>query len=385
MITAETIDRVTRFDGGELPVVSVYLGLDADRRDIRSVPTRASSLLHEIRPMTKDPSLDREARLSVRGDVERIEEELGEVRLKRGAVAIFSCSGNGFYEEIELPRRVRDRIAVDATPWVRPMLAVLDEYHRTCVLILDQKTARTWELYQREIAETSEVLDEALRKPDYAGWYGLEEYRVRNKAEDRAKKHFRRVANVLDDFYRAGRFELLAVGGQPHEVPAFVEYLPHNLRGSVAGTFTIDPNTATTSDLRASADAIVDRYERDEERRWVAEVFEKEAAGGHAAVGLDRSLWAGSVAAIQRLLVQEDATAAGVVCDESGWLAESGDTCIICGKPTRKTDDVLDELAEAVIDSGGTVEHVVADTPLRDHVAAADLRYPLPPKPGDEA
>jgi peptide chain release factor subunit 1 len=102
-------------------------------------------------------------------------------------------------------------------------------------------------------------------------------------------------------------------------------------------------------------------------------------------VGLDRSLWAGSVAAIQRLLVQEDATAAGVVCDESGWLAESGDTCIICGNPTRKTDDVLDELAEAVIDSGGTVEHVVADTPLRDHVAAADLRYPLPPKPGDEA
>jgi peptide chain release factor subunit 1 len=36
-----------------------------------------------------------------------------------------------------------------------------------------------------------------------------------------------------------------------------------------------------------------------------------------------------------------------------------------------------------VIDAGGTVEHVIAETPLRDHLAAADLRYPLPPKPGE--
>ena len=46
---------------------------------------------------------------------------------------------------------------------------------------------------------------------------------------------------------------------------------------------------------------------------------------------------------------------------------------------------MIDELTQAVIDSGGTVEHVIADTPLRDHLAAADLRYPLPPKPGDQA
>jgi peptide subunit release factor 1 (eRF1) len=384
MITAETIDRVTRFHGGKLPVVSVYLGLDPALQGRSSLVTRASSLLHQIRPMAKDHSVDHEARLSVRGDIERIELQLAEERQKPGAIAIFSCSGVGFYEEIELPRRVRDRIVVDTTPWVRPMVAVLDEYHRTCVLILDKEKARTWELYQGDLDETSEVLDEALRKPDYAGWHGLEEYRVRNKDEELAKRHFRRVASVLDAFYRAGRFELLAIGGHDHEVPAFLGFLPHRLRGSVAGSFTIDPHTATIADIRASADAVVDQYQRDEERSLVAEVFEKEAAGGNATVGLEDTLWAGSLAAIQRLLVQEDATAPGVVCDESGWLAESGDTCLICGQPTRKTDDVVDELTQAVIDTGGTVEHVIADTPLRDQVAAADLRYPLPPKPDDQ-
>lgn len=381
MITIDTIERVTRFGGGKLPVVSVYLGLNADNRERRSLQTRASSLLHEVRPMVRDHFLDREVRLSIRGDVESIEDRMKEERLKPGSVAIFSCSGSGFYEEIELPRRVRDRIAVDATPWVRPMLTVLDEYHRTCILVLDREAARTWELFQGEITETSEVLDQALRKPDYGGWQGLEEHRVRNKGEELAKKHFRNVATVLDDVYRAGRFELLVVGGHDHEVPAFMDFLPHNLRGSVAGTFTVDPHALTVRDLHENASAIVDRFERNEERRSVEEVLAKQAAGGNAAVGLEPSLWAGSVAAVQRLLVQDDVTAPGVVCDESGWLAERGDTCAVCGKPTRRTDDVIGELAESVIDAGGTVEHVFADTPLREHLAVADLRYPPPPKP----
>jgi peptide chain release factor subunit 1 len=241
--------------------------------------------------------------------------------------------------------------------------------------------AQMWELYQGEIWETTEMLDRALRKPDYAGWHGLEEYRVHHKEEELAKRHFRRVATVLDDFYRSGRFELLVVGGHEHEIPVFTEFLPHNLRGSVAGTFAIDANTATSADIRARAEEIVERYERDEERRWVTEVLEKHAAGGNATIGLERTLWAGSVSAIARLLVHDDATAAGVVCDETGWLAETGSTCVICGKPTRKTEDVIDELAEAVIDAGGTVEHVYADTSLRDHLVAADLRFPLPPMP----
>ena len=388
MLTAEMIDRITTFDGGPLPVTSLYVGLGPERRDLGSQSTRASSLLHEIRPMTRDRSVNRDVRLSVRGDIERIETAMSRERARPGTVAVFACSGRDFYEEIELPRRVRDRITLDTTPWVRPMLAVLDEYHRTCVVVLDGETAHMWELYQGEIRELGDVIEnDALldqpppRKPDYAGWHGLEEFNVHHKAEERAKRHFRRVAALLDDAYRAGRFELLAVGGRDYETTSFPAYLPHNLRPAVAGTFSIDSHTATTGDIRASAEAVVDGYERDEERRWVTEVFDKYFARGFATVGLDRCLWAGSSLAIQRLLVQDDATVPGVVCDESGWFARSGDACIICGKPPRRTEDVVDELAEMVIDTSGSVEHVLADTPLREHTLAAELRFPLPPKP----
>ena len=49
------------------------------------------------------------------------------------------------------------------------------------------------------------------------------------------------------------------------------------------------------------------------------------------------------------------------------------------GVPTVPgTPDVIDDMATRVLDAGGRVEHVYADTPLRDHAVAALLRFPVP-------
>ncbi|GGK89746.1 hypothetical protein Sme01_50100 [Sphaerisporangium melleum] len=383
MITTAQIDRIIRFHGDEVPVVSLYVGVRPD--DGATPATRINSLLHEIRPLTQDGSLCRRARMSVRGDIERIAALAGLERLGAGALAVFSCSEADLFEQVVLPRAVRDRVMVDATPWVRPMLAVLDEYHRACVLVVDRRSAEAWELYQDEMREAGKVEDPALRKPNYAGWYGYTEHRVRNRADDLARRHFRNAARLVDELFRTGRHEVLILGGHPEEVPVFTDFLPRHLRARIAGTFTVDPRTATPADIRHAAERVLEHYERDEDRRWVAEVLERAAAGRPAALGPAECLWAGSVAAVGALLVQEGATAPGVVCDESGWLGVRGDTCPLCGKPVRRTPDVLGELTDAVIEEGGTVRHVVADTGLREHLVAASLRFPLPPAPQPSA
>jgi peptide chain release factor subunit 1 len=256
------------------------------------------------------------------------------------------------------------------------MLAVLDEYHRSCVLVIDKGSARVWEIHLG-MREVSTFSDRVLRKPNYAA--GLAEDRVRNKADELSKRHYRRVAEVLDELFRTDSCDLLIVGGHDYELPQFLAFLPRDLRDRVAGTFSVDPATAPAAEIRAAAAAIMERYERDEEQRLVSEVSEKAATSQFAALGLASCLWAGTVAAIQTLLVQEGVTAPGVVCDESGWLALAGHVCPLCGKPARHAPDVIDELAQAVIDEGGSIKHVEAGTKLVDHVVAAHLRFPLPP------
>jgi hypothetical protein len=376
MITAETVNRILKFHGNGLPVVSLYGRIDPGASP-REVHTRMMSLLDQVRPLAKDQTLEHQSRLSVRADVERIKAAVDSNRWTPGAVAIFSCSGRGLYEEIPLPRRVREQVIVDATPFARPLAAVLSEYHRACVVVINKSSARFWEVDQDEMREVTKFSDPVLRKPDYAA--NLAEDRVRNKEEELVKKHFRRAVKVLEDLQQTDGYDIVIIGGHEYEVPEFIQILPNDLRSRLAGTFSVDPTTAPLAEIRNSASSILERYEREEELRLVSEVFEKAAMGRPAALGLESCLQAAPVAAIKTLLVLQGAIAPGVVCDESGWLAAAGDICPVCGNPTRRTPDVIDELVAIVIDDGGSVRHVEADTKLSEYLVAAELRFPLPP------
>lgn len=375
MISQDFVNRIIRFQGGRFPVISMYVGIGPDK----SAHSQVASLLQQIKPLSEDPALEHDVRLSVRADMQRIDDLAREERLQPGGLGIFASSGNGLFEQVSLPRRVRDRIVVDATPWVRPMLAVLDEYHRMCVVLVDKAWAQVWELYLGEMREVTQIKDPALRKPNYAA--GMAEYRVRNKADELSKRHYRRVGSVLDELLRTEGFDVVALGGHQHELTAVTGFLSRAVASRVAGTFAVDPDTATAADIRRSAETIMERYERQEEQRLVGEIFEAIAEGRPAVAGLEPCLWAGSVAAVQHLVIDEGTVIPGVVCDESGWLGTTGRQCPLCGRPTRQTPDVLDELAEFVIEEGGAVEHVADNPQLRPHHVAAALRFPLPPPP----
>jgi peptide subunit release factor 1 (eRF1) len=372
MITAETVNRIIQFQGDGMPVVSLYVPIEPgiSQSDVHS---RVTSLLDQIDGLAKGRDLQHEPRLSLRGDIERIGERMRQEAWQPQGLAVFSCSGRGLYEEVSLPRTVRSRIVVGEAAYVRPMLAVLDEYHRSCVVVVDKEWARCWELYQDEMRELTEFKDRLGKFDNYAGG---DMDRIRNEL---SRRHYRRVVQVLDELFRTARYDLLIIGGHDFEIPAFLEFLTRDLRDRFAGSFRIDLPTVAAAEVRDGARAVLQRYESDQQQKAVAEVLDRAAAGGLAAVGVPACLWAGSVAAIQTLLVQEGVTAAGVACEDSGWLALAGDTCPLSGKPTRPATDVIDELIQAVIDEGGSIEHVEADTPLREHTLAATLRFPLPP------
>jgi len=59
------------------------------------------------------------------------------------------------------------------------------------------------------------------------------------------------------------------IGGHDYEVPAFTEFLPHELRPRVAGTFSVDTTTAPAAEIRSQAAAVLQRYEQGEERKMV--------------------------------------------------------------------------------------------------------------------
>jgi peptide subunit release factor 1 (eRF1) len=382
MITAETVSSIRTFDSGGLPVVSLYAGIDPGPDGQRELRSRVSSLLDEIRPLAKDGIAHRDWRMSLRGDIARIKDAIGEERWRPAAIAIFACSGRGLYTEVQLPEHVPDRVIVDETPYARPMIAVLAEHPRSCVAVVDRATGRICELYQDEVSELDKVTDPESRRPPVAA--GRPDDRVSNRVDELAKRHYRRIAERLAGLMQTDEYDLLIIGGHGYEVPEFVQQLPHPVRDRVAGTFSTEPGLAPLTEIRESAGAIAARFEQERDQQLVSGVLEKVAMGGLATVGLRGCLWAGTVGAIQTLLVREGAAAPGVVCDQSRWLARSGEVCPLCGNPTRTTPDVIDELAQLVINEGGAIHHINSGgAGLMGHDTGADLRFPLPEPPAD--
>jgi peptide chain release factor subunit 1 len=185
---------------------------------------------------------------------------------------------------------------------------------------------------------------------------------------------------MVDQLLRTDGYDVLVVGSHEYELADFLRLLPRELRGRVAGTFTADPAATPVAEIHYQADAVLRCYQRERDQRLVNHVLELAAVGGLAAVGPQDCLWAGSMSAIDTLLVRDGATMLGVVCDESRWLAASGDICPVCGKPTRYAPDVLDELAAAVIETGGSARQIAADLMPEKYPTAAQLRFPPPPR-----
>jgi peptide chain release factor subunit 1 len=206
------------------------------------------------------------------------------------------------------------------------------------------------------------------------------EDRIQNRVDEQAKRHFRRAASMIDQLLRSDGYDILVVGGHEFELGEFFRFLPHELRGRVAGTFSADPIATPVAEIQTSAGGVMRRYQHEQDLRLVAHVLELAAAGGLAEVGPEDCLWAGNMSASDTLLVRDGATLVGVACDEPRWLAASGDICPVCGKPTRYAPDVLDELAAAVIEIGGSARQIAADLMPDQYPTAAQLRFPPPPR-----
>lgn len=201
MITQEQVDRILRLAGNGLPFVSLYLPVEPDQPGRRTYRARLASLLEGIRPLADDRSLEHAARLSLGDDIAKIEQRLGEEPQRPGTVAVFSCTGHGVYEEVWLPRATHERVVVDADPYVRPMLAVLDEYDRTCAVVVDEATAQVWEYHLDEVRELEAIRDRTLRGPSTPRARRGPGPRQGRRAEQR---HYRRLIGELKRLFKEG-------------------------------------------------------------------------------------------------------------------------------------------------------------------------------------
>lgn len=368
-ISEDTIRGLAAFDGGPTPVTSLYLDIDGRRHpgdhDHEQV---LDQLLRDARGKANGTA-------SVSEDLRRIEEYVkgGLDRSVTRGLAIFSCSDRSLWEVLHLPVPVDSRVVFGPSPAVRPLEAVVQEYERFCVLLVDRRTARVFVFELGELVDRSEVIDELPRDIDRRGHSERGDTQHHNEAL--AHEHLRHAAAAAFEVFKSHPFEHLAIGAADDLAAELESVLHPYLRERLTDRIAVRVD-ARLDEIRAAALRTEHEVERRREARHVGRLRDALGAATKAAAGLDAVLDALAERRVDHLLVSAGYSEMGWRCGGCGRLAVVGRSCPACATPMAELDDVVEEAVDEALRQHCRIDVCVdnADLDVLGRIGAL-LRY----------
>ena len=385
MFSYSDVERLLGSQTAARSVLSLYLAVPKDPAELRELPARADDAIalavsDHGTPRGAEPSQALAQVTATRlGDhdeeqVRKLIEAHGREWLGHTA-AIFVSGEIGLTEAIRLPGQIPERAIVAARPHVRPLLAALQRAPVYYIVIADRRHAWMFRVSGDEIeAAGSTTQSGEVRSRGFAGWYGLESYRINERVIELAHQHYQDTAAMLERAIRPGGQEPVVIGGHEDTIAQFTAALPTGLRDRVAGSFGVDPHTMTPASVRdLAAPLIADWVAAGAERLVLAMRQDAWRRDPLTVTGLLPTLVAVSQHAVAELLVPVGGTVPGFVCERCGVLSSTGTDCPDGPSAARWVPDLFEEMVVATISDGGRVDAVY--DPPGD--VSAHLRFPV--------
>jgi peptide chain release factor subunit 1 len=352
------VRKLALWDPNGVPITSVYLTVDGRRYPRKSeYEVRLDELLRRARAQAEAEGLSKEALRSVHGDLEsmssfaRDEFERGDTR----GLALFSAKAAGLWEEVRLPRPVRDRATVASAADVLPLEQVLETYRPMCMALVDYEKARVFLSELGRVEEVTDLFDDVPGRHDQGGWSQM---RMQRHVDDHRLRHLKRVAEALFQLLKTRPFDSLVLAG-PAEARLDLEHTLHPyLKERVRAGLTL-AMTATLDEVAARCLEVEEDLERRNEAAKVEALKAAAESGGKAVTGLPGTLAALAEGRAGEIMVSPDLSAPGFSCPSCGRLTDRGTKCPACGSKMEPVPDVVEEAVAQALRQGCRVETVL--------------------------
>ena len=358
MINRKQIVDLLRFRAETDFVLSFYMGIGVYRSNKKAYAIEAKDMLKKA---VKDAGLSRADREKVEGDVERVLNFVSvDFQGKARGLAIFACGPAGLWQVFMLPASVPDRCVIDRTPFVVPMLKLVDESRRYCVVVVDKEKARIFTMYNGEMLERTDVFDEVPGWHKQGGWA---QARFQRHIEDLVNRHLKNVADTVFRFYKMEGFGHLVIGGTQEMRTRFYRIIHSYLQRIVAGYVTVDI-TSNINDVFSAVRQVEADAERKRSAGMVAALTG--SSKNHVAVtGLKETVQALEEGRVHTLVLVDGHEVQGCLCEDCGGLDVLGaDQCRLCKKTAVKPGDISEHLAVLAVEHDGEVSYVLPGSGL---------------------
>ncbi|MFW6159952.1 MAG: hypothetical protein ACOC57_02280 [Acidobacteriota bacterium] len=373
----DQIKELSKFKSKKFFTTSFYFDTDKSNQQKKEIQLRLKNLINKSKKQIEQLTLAKEKKESLQNDLGKIKRYFRRNldSLNCHGIALFSCSGENYWQELELPDPPRSRVVFDRNPYVRPLSAILDEHKRICALILDRKEAKIYSIFMNDISLLAQLTGNVPAKVREGGWEGYESKRIERHIETHLHDYFKACAQKTFDLFKENHFAWFFLGCKEEYLQDFVGHLHPYLKEKHKGNLKISPGDPPEKVIKESFK--LEKELREQEEKELVECLVSELKkGGRAISGLRDTLQSLNLGEVHTLLITRHFSSEGRKCLQCGFLYVDEEICPGCRVKTQPLLDVVDEVVETAMDKSCQVKHINPPTLLsRYGNIGAFLRY----------
>jgi peptide chain release factor subunit 1 len=348
----------------ESPVLSIYLDVDQRKASHlnRGFEAELENMLRAIQTR-----LDEGQQQSFSADAARARRYVSNLELGAKSLVLFCDASENFFWANQIHAGIRNAARWTETPYLAPLLEILDEHERYGIVLVDRAHARLFTVFVGEIQEHADALAPlpVTRTKTSGTDHILSQRKFQSKADTHAHWHLKRVAESLDKIIDQHRFDRLLLAGPVEATGELKQLLARRARSRVVEELSL-PIKATEHEVLEAALQAEQRLERGLEKQIVEDLI---ACGdGHrpCTLGLEATVRTLCEERIWKLIYAAGFNSDGGRCGNCGMLfSKSQGSCDYCGAAIQPVDDLLEQMVERVVEQDGKIEEVEGDAAVR--------------------
>ncbi|MBC7293860.1 MAG: hypothetical protein H5T84_07140 [Thermoleophilia bacterium] len=339
------------------------------------VPTFLNS---EFNRITKERALPREEKRLLQQDLEYVLGVLKyDITPKTQGVAVFADGGSGLYERVELPMRLVNRLVIEPSPYIRPVVHALSLLEPFVVARVSRDESSIYLIDEWRVALEDDITGPWLRSSDKeTGEVSVKEYYAAARQDTLVEQHYREVAASLGKLLESSGARRVVLCAQHDIASAFRRALPPGVAAKVIAEIPFDA-AATTAQMLVEAREALQAARRQEMEDLALRIKEGLGRGGRGVSGFEDVVGALRRHQVQILLVDRNYRVPGWRCVECSWVGLTVTArCPVCGEQTTPVVDAIGEAVRLAVLQNGDVE-VGEDIAVLDELGgvAGLLRY----------
>jgi len=274
----------------------------------------------------------------------KIEKYLGMNDREQGqkGLAIFASNEHDFFKAYKLGMPVEDLMVVNTSPYIRPIVTLIEDYETLGLVILDNHRAKIYVVSSGRIEDKNKIDKDIMQKHKKGGMSQARFQRLRRGAIEHFMKE---VSEEMVSLFSKDNVVKIVIAGPGNAKILLMDYLPNELKSEILDLIDVDFEEADGY-LIARAEEAVLIDQKETVSRNVDRLKEEILKHGLAVYGLDDTIDAVKNGRIELLLVSKGYKLSGWICEKC-QLFDSGinDNCPNCSGKVSEVD-VIEQIID---------------------------------------